>query len=188
MAADFITGLYHWVEDNYEVWPRDVLCHNRYHHLYPKAIIQYGTHWGTLWDTFRYSGWLLLPVWFLNGGVFWYTLVLTGSTANLIHSFTHVKKESLTYNVQMLQRIGIFQAPVQHRIHHTGAQNTNYCVMTNYLNPTLEYVRFWRRLEHVLHIISGVKPLEKTDRDIVVECIKEGTISDQYGSEPLKVM
>lgn len=181
MLADFITGLYHWAEDNYETWPRNVLCHNRYHHLNPKAMIQYGSYWNTFIDTFRYSCVLLLPIWYLDGGPVWYFTIIIGSTANVIHSFTHVPREQLPMSVIFLQNWGIFQSPYQHRIHHTGKQNTNYCVMTNYLNPVLEYINFWRRLEFVVEKITGFKAMAKTDKDIVQDCVTEGTLDTQYG-------
>lgn len=183
LLADFITGLYHWAEDNYEVWPRGVLCRNRYHHLNPRAMFQYGSYWETFRDTFKYSGWLLVPIWCLGGGAWWYFLILVGSTANLIHSFTHVPHEILPWWVIFLQNWGIFQSPSQHRIHHTGAQNTNYCVMTNYLNPWLEHFVFWRRLENLVEEFTGIRALAKTDHQIVQECVTEGTLDTQYSPE-----
>ena len=49
-----------------------------------------------------------------------------------------------------LQRLYVLQTPRHHGRHHQGDKNTHYCVVTTFLNPLLEEVGFWRRLEKLV--------------------------------------
>jgi ubiquitin-conjugating enzyme E2 variant len=50
------------------------------------------------------------------------------------------------------------QSPRHHGRHHSGAKDSYYCVVTNVLNPVLEKVNFWRRLETVVEHATGKAP------------------------------
>ncbi len=39
-----------------------------------------------------------------------------------------------------------------------GEKNSHYCVVTNFLNPLLEEVNFWRRLERTIEWVTGRTP------------------------------
>jgi plasmanylethanolamine desaturase len=57
-----------------------------------------------------------------------------------------------------LQRAYVLQTPRHHGRHHQGEKNSHYCVVTNFLNPLLEEVGFWRRLETGVEKLTGRKP------------------------------
>lgn len=57
-----------------------------------------------------------------------------------------------------LQRAHLLQSPRHHGSHHAGSKNSHYCVVTNFLNPVLEEVNFWRRLERLVQRLTGRAP------------------------------
>ena len=44
----------------------------------------------------------------------------------------------------------------KHGYHHTSPYNINYCVMTNYLNPILNKIKYWEFLEWIISLF-GIK-------------------------------
>ena len=49
--------------------------------------------------------------------------------------------------INLLHDLRILQSSRHHAIHHTDPKSTHYCVITEFLNPVLERLRFWTRLE-----------------------------------------
>lgn len=41
-------------------------------------------------------------------------------------------------------------------MHHSDPKNTYYCPITNFVNPALERIDFWTRLEAVIERLTGV--------------------------------
>ena len=72
--------------------------------------------------------------------------------------------------VSWLQRLHLLQSPRHHGRHHAGNKDSHYCVITNFLNPLLEEVSFWRRLEGLVERLTGrgPKPAHRTRRRLVV--------------------
>ena len=66
--------------------------------------------------------------------------------------------------VVLLQKLFILQTPQQHGRHHAKYQDTNYCVITNFVNPVLEEVNFWRRLEGGIAVLFGVSKTPRRNR------------------------
>ena len=93
---------------------------------------------------------------FMNA--FTLTLALGAALANEIHAAAHSSPSSNGVLITRLQKIGIIQSHAHHAAHHRGLKNVNYCTVTNWLNPLLESVRFWRRLEVVIRILSRQRP------------------------------
>lgn len=63
-----------------------------------------------------------------------------------------------------LQRVGIFQSGRHHNLHHGSPFEVRYCVMTNYLNWILDEACFWRALEYIGFIVTGLRPRENHAR------------------------
>ena len=55
----------------------------------------------------------------------------------------------------------MIQTREMHNKHHQGERNTNYCVMSNFLNPLLDKAQFWRRLEALIFIITLKEPRDE---------------------------
>jgi ubiquitin-conjugating enzyme E2 variant len=49
-----------------------------------------------------------------------------------------------------LQRIGLLQSTKHHAQHHVRPYASRYCTWTNYLNPVLDGIGFWRAAETIL--------------------------------------
>jgi ubiquitin-conjugating enzyme E2 variant len=52
--------------------------------------------------------------------------------------------------VRALQRIGLMQSRGHHGVHHRAPYAIRFCPMTNYLNPVLDRMQFWRTVERAL--------------------------------------
>lgn len=166
-AADFLAGLVHWAEDAYArpglPLVDKIARENLEHHARPRAFVKkswLSSSWdllmlgtlilGTAALTHHLNSWLVLFV------------VLTVN-ANQIHKWAHSNRQETPRFIRNLQQWQILQGPRQHGKHHAGERNSHYCVITNYLNPVLESVGFWNRLEAVILRVTGVKRRKDSD-------------------------
>jgi hypothetical protein len=154
LLADFLTGSFHWWEDRFgaETWPVIgpwIIAPNRLHHSVPLAFTEHGfvARNGASIAAAAAAGaaWTLL----LGPSVLM-AATLTGSAlANEVHYYAH-KPSAAGPILSVLQQTGLMQSPKVHASHHRPPNDTNYCVLTDWLNPTLEAVRLWPRLERLL--------------------------------------
>lgn len=150
LLADLVTGAFHWWEDNYgsETWPIVgpwIIRPNRLHHRAPLQFTRHG-----FMERNRASmvvaavvG-IALTVMF--GPQFWISsLVLGGAISNEVHCFAH-RPSTASVWISVLQQIGLVQSPREHSRHHRPPHDANYCILTDWLNPLLEALGFWRHL------------------------------------------
>ncbi len=160
MLADFVSGLVHWLEDAYARPGMPLVGRiaeeNLRHHARPREFIS-KSWWESSSDLLligllvilgalligMMSGWLLLFV----------VLVVN---ANQIHKWAHQGPRENPKIVTWLQKHKILQTPREHARHHSGEKNSHYCVITNYLNPVLEKIAFWKGLEYLIEKTTGV--------------------------------
>jgi ubiquitin-conjugating enzyme E2 variant len=162
LIADFLSGLFHWLEDAYgnENWPilgRLVTRPNILHHHDPRYFTRHG------WFE---SSWLLLGLglmvlagaW-LCGLLTWqvWLVVLLGVNANQIHKWAHRTPSENGPVISLLQHLHLVQTSRHHALHHTNPKNSNYCVLTNFLNPILDGIRLWEAFEWVVSMAFGVR-------------------------------
>jgi len=162
LVADFLSGLFHWLEDAYgrEDWPitgRLVTTPNILHHHEPRHFTRNG------WFE---SSWLLLCLGLVALGVAWvcgwltweaWLVVILGINANQIHKWAHRTTAENGPVIALLQHIRLVQTPGHHALHHTDPKNSHYCVLTNVLNPILDGVRLWDCLEWVISCAFGIR-------------------------------
>jgi hypothetical protein len=151
LAADLVTGAFHWWEDKFgsESWPIVgpwIIRPNRLHHRAPLAFTKHG-----FWGRNRASIIAALIAGALLGFLFgpqpWIlALAIGGGLSNEIHRFAH-QPSSATVWLGVLQQIGVIQSPREHARHHRPPHDANFCILTDWLNPLLEAVGFWTRLE-----------------------------------------
>jgi hypothetical protein len=164
LAADFMSGFWHWLEDRYfdTEWPvigQYIAKPNQLHHAQPAAFTK-GSYWYRNYTTIVPAmtvGSLaaLCECWML-------TLVCAMvSQANEIHSWAHQRCNSV---IRLFQETGVIQSPNHHGQHHHDPFEIKYCVMTNWLNPFLDAVGFWRSAEVTLFRL-GI-PVRNQDREI----------------------
>ena len=153
-AVDFITGVLHWAEDTWTALGRSKLLDeyivrdNIGHHRTPGGI-RAGTYWETnkVCITLAFSVTCLLVVCGVHA---WqaYLIVLLASQSNQVHKWAHCANPPRV--VRWLQRTGMLQSTAHHAAHHKRPYATRFCTMTNYLNPALDAIRFWRGLEWLI--------------------------------------
>lgn len=154
LLADFCTGIAHYLIDN--VLPgwrspvaRYIVGENNLHHTKPRAMLSY-TRRQRLMVPLPFSAGLLSLLWLLG----WFTwqvaaLVVMLTLANEIHAFAHQTRRENGPLVTSLQRIGLFQSARHHGVHHRSPFDCRYCVMSNWVNPVLDKLRFWSMLDRL---------------------------------------
>ncbi len=168
LAADFITGIAHWWEDTYgnPNWPvigKYIVEPNLVHHKQPAKLLE-----GTYWSRVNTSFFAALFV----GGLFWllglgswqfYLCLFFCVQGNEIHAMSH-RPDRLNHKfVLFLQKIGIFQEKKMHRWHHKAPYETNFCIMSNFVNPILNKIGFWSKLEWVILKIFKINVLRASE-------------------------
>ncbi len=162
LAADFVTGFVHWLEDSYgsPEWPligKHVIEPNILHHHQPTAFTE--NSWFESARVPLALGAVALSASAALGALSWqqFLFVAISVNANEVHKWNHLPKRKRGWLVNGLQKLRILQTQKHHAKHHGGAKNVNYCVITNLLNPVLETIGFWRTLERAIELVLGVK-------------------------------
>lgn len=159
LIADFLTGIIHWTEDTYGLptWPllgREVIEPNIRHHESPAEF----TMTSFVYRNYQVIGIAALALSILAGAglLNWQVTLIAvlASMGNEVHAWTH--KRPRWAIVRLMQEMKILISPEQHAKHHRRPYDTNYCTLTNWLNPVLDAARFWRAAEWSLSLV-GVK-------------------------------
>ncbi len=175
VGGDFISGVVHWAADTYcsedtpVVGPSLVKPFRR-HHLYPRDIC---TH--NLVETVGnvcilavpvlsvclYLLWLLPESGWLAFAVVCVALMAAATVAtNQFHKWAH--QESPSSFARWLQRTRLVLEPAHHKVHHTEPFNMHYCITNGWLNPLLNKLKFFRRLETTLRLL-GIETAKAKD-------------------------
>ncbi|RCS57126.1 fatty acid desaturase CarF family protein [Parvibium lacunae] len=170
VIADLVSGLFHWFEDGYihkkmpilGKWFGQVAEDNRLHHSKPRAFLS-KSWWQSSADlclaallVLAGAAWLKV----LNAGVWVFAILV--ANANQIHKWAHQNPKEKGWLVHSLQKLRILQTPREHGRHHTGEKDTHYCVITNFTNPVLEKMGFWKVLDWVMTKVFGLKRFNET--------------------------
>ncbi len=152
LVADFLSGLWHWIEDRYfdTQWPligEYIAKPNELHHAQPAAFLNQG-YWRRNWTTIVPASTALaiaLPM----RAPWWLCLAFVFvSQANEIHAWAHRRVTRRV--IRGLQEFGVLQSVRHHMLHHKDPFSTRYCVMSDWLNPVLDRLLFWRGCEWLL--------------------------------------
>jgi ubiquitin-conjugating enzyme E2 variant len=155
LAADFVAGLIHWLEDAYvrEDTPligRHVARPNIVHHHYPRYMVRHNW-WQTSFDLVFVSALMVLIAW-VCGFLTWqmWLFAILCANANEFHKWEHRTRAENGRIISFLQDIHVLQSARHHARHHTDPKNSHYCTTTSLLNPVLDGMGFWAGLEWVL--------------------------------------
>lgn len=164
LLADFLTGVFHFWLDQYgrEDMPlvgKMVVEINILHHKDPRHMI-----FRDYWFLTRASWGIGIMLWILEylllGGIGWggILLVVYGAQANIIHKWAHQTPNENGKLIVFLQKLQLIQSSKQHWQHHIKPYDTYFCILTNFLNPVLEKIKFW---ECIIGLLSklGIKPV-----------------------------
>lgn len=165
LAADFLTGLVHFIGDSFGTVETPVLGRTfvlpfRSHHDHPAEICEHDfveTNGNNAFATL----FVLVPTVLYvpvreGGGAFGFGLfVLVTSVllmlTNQIHKWAHVAEPPRV--VRQLQRAGILLSPESHRSHHAPPYGRGYCVTSGIFNRLLDPVGFFPFLERVIRAV-----------------------------------
>lgn len=157
LIADFLSGIFHWLEDTYTFshipfiggfLDKYITVPNIEHHNNPGKFLE-GSFWHRNYTTIIPS-FIATIIFGLINPYFILPFIILGF-ANEIHAMAHRKYSGI---IKVLQDIGIFQGSKNHGLHHKNLNNSNYCVITNFVNPALEYIDFWRCLENFVLLLK----------------------------------
>jgi len=162
LAADFVAGFVHWLEDAYAREDTPILGPlvargNIVHHHYPRYFTRL-SWWQSSWDLLLFSTVLVLGAWalgLLTWEVWLFAVLITN--ANEIHKWEHRSRKENGPIISFLQDIRVLQTPRHHAVHHTNPKNVCYCTTTNLLNPMLDGLHFWDGLEWFLEKSFGIR-------------------------------
>lgn len=160
LAADLMSGIFHWWEDRYgdPDWPvlgTYVVRPNIRHHRSPSELCEAG-YWERNWTT-------ILPAATLSAACYLAGLPTAAlafaivTQANEIHSWAH---QRCSRPIRGLQLLGVLCSPEQHAAHHRQPFDRNYCTMTDLINPVLTAADAWRIAERCIEALSGIRPRE----------------------------
>ena len=166
VTADFATGSVHWLCDRFftERTPlvgAALIRPFREHHVDPLAMVRHGLlelHGNSSIPVIGALGLVYcLPHDFAGPGrlVFdsWLLFLCSFSMAtNQFHMWAHAP--SAAPAVRWLQRRGIILSPEAHARHHAGRFDRSYCLTSGLLNPVLDRVDFFGRLERAIRSLS----------------------------------
>lgn len=161
LLADLLAGIFHWWEDRCgrESWPIIgpwLVSPNRLHHIKPTAFLatSFFARNRALFVVAGLIGGALM--WWLGPSVLLVTMTIGGALSAEIHAWTH-KPSKMPKAIRVLQETGFFQSPKHHAGHHRPPQDKRYCPITDWLNPTLDALKVWDRMERLLDRI-GLPP------------------------------
>lgn len=162
VLGDFVGGLVHWGADTYfsedtPVVGPALIKPFRQHHLFPRDIC---TH--KLVSIVGNVCILAVPIlalclyllWVSQHGLLAFAILCTALMAaatvatNVFHKWAHEERPSA--GVRWLQRMRLVLEPRHHQIHHTEPFEMHYCITNGWLNPLLNKVGFFRKLEGIL--------------------------------------
>lgn len=162
MLADFAAGVVHWIEDAYfdadtPVIGPLVIKPNIVHHHLPRYFTR--LNWWQSSADLMGVGLLLLGTGWWFGFLSWqlWLFVAISVNANQVHKWSHRTRAENGRLISFFQDIRVLQTPRNHARHHTDPKNTYYCPVTNLVNPLLERVKFWERVEHLIERMTGLR-------------------------------
>ncbi|HYV46400.1 MAG TPA: fatty acid desaturase family protein [Myxococcaceae bacterium] len=168
IAADFISGLVHWLFDTWgspetPVVGKTFIVPFRVHHSDPIDITRHGfvaTNGHNCLATVPVlAGMLFLDMhsaWNAGALAFWMTTCLGTFGTNQFHKWAH--QEEVGPVVAFLQKHHLVLNPRHHDTHHTRPYDQAYCITTGWMNPVLRAVRFFRVAEWAITKLTGVQP------------------------------
>ena len=168
VAADFMSGVVHWIADTWghESWPvigPRVLRPFRVHHLNPGDMLGRG-FLDLNGDVALLTLPLLATAWLMPIGSGAGLVAATFFTAwaawalptNQVHQWAHMARPPRV--VRWLQCARVILPPTAHRVHHASPYATHYCIATGWNNAWTARVDVFGRLERIVSRLTGLVP------------------------------
>jgi ubiquitin-conjugating enzyme E2 variant len=162
IAADLVSGVVHWLADRFGTPQTPIVGQAfvhpfREHHDFPKKILEhdfievngnnclvmllYLTPLLLVLPAHPEGAWMGLASFsfFFACGIF---------MTNQFHQWAHADEVSPL--VAWLQRHNLVLSPAAHDRHHTAPYETDYCITSGWMNPLLERLQVFARIERAL--------------------------------------
>lgn len=167
LLADLLSGIFHWVEDKYLVddnkfyFLRQLSIANSIHHGDPKHMLSLSL-WQNMYLTIIITIPLLCTLLLMRAPDILIMVIFFVSFSNITHRFSHIPYSKNNLLIRFLQDTGVFIASKHHAQHHyhngelISKEDSfeRYCTMTNWLNPLLDEIKFFKGLESLLLIFN----------------------------------
>ncbi len=162
LAADFASGVVHWLGDTYGTEETPVLGEGfvkpfREHHVEPEGICHH--------DFVEVNGnnSIVLALYMVPVAIvlsdptqLWQFLFLSASIfftlgifmTNQFHKWSH-EPDPPSY-ARTLQKMNLILPSDHHDVHHTAPFDTYYCITCGWMNPILQRTQLFERIEKVL--------------------------------------
>jgi plasmanylethanolamine desaturase len=173
LASDLFTGMIHWCFDNYgsvdtPVFGSTFIFPFREHHDLPQKMCQHdlattvgnsciaGAPSQAVFGAFAlfYSANPSDHILGLSTVLFLSTFIALTVATNLFHKWAHSPAENNPAFVALLQNNHLVLNPNHHRIHHSSPYDRYYCITCGWMNPFLERIAFFPRVERALAAIG----------------------------------
>ncbi|MBU6172152.1 MAG: hypothetical protein KGQ60_00015 [Planctomycetes bacterium] len=173
-AADFVSGMVHWLADTWGseefpiLGPRFIRPF-RVHHTTPTSFLECG-FFDTNGDTCLVAIPILLSFFWMpldtGYGLFAFLFGICfcafAIPTNQIHQWAHMPQPPRW--VRRLQRYRLVLSNEEHALHHTLPYDGHYCITTGFCNRWLERIRFFRSLEWIITWFTGIPPRREEQR------------------------
>lgn len=174
LASDFVSGIFHFLADNFgdettPIFGPHVIGPFREHHVLPRKMTEHGfveTNGNNCLICLPAQGlvyWLVPAAaspWHLFAASFLTLFFMGIFLTNQFHKWAHL--EAPPFWLRWLQGARLILNPEQHDVHHTPPFDRYYCITTGWLNPVLDWLGFFSRLEATIRWLTR-KPNPKTE-------------------------
>jgi hypothetical protein len=174
--ADMMTGLGHFIEDNYLPYCTAIpfisiiAKHNELHHYLPRAMLLYSLSENTITLIpivvfFACILYLIAPTLFTAQYFpFTCTLLILLLFSNVLHRVNHLQDCEAPILVKFLRAIYILAPREDHVLHHKNS-TLRYCQIIPYNNYWMDAIGFWAGINHAVYFLTGVRAEHKPGYD-----------------------
>ncbi|CAN5540692.1 hypothetical protein BH09MYX1_BH09MYX1_46080 [soil metagenome] len=170
LGADFVSGFAHWTFDTWwspdtPIIGRTFVRTFREHHVDQTAITRHdfvetngsnslaalslaGTGFALRGDESSRFGAFMAATFFVAA--------LCTSVTSQIHKWAHMKRPPAV--IRFLQRARVIITKDAHSLHHAAPYAKSYCITCGWLNPSLNFLRFFPVLERMISWVTGAIP------------------------------
>jgi len=164
MVGDFLSGMVHWLFDTYFSEKTPIIGQSfvrpfREHHSDQNEICSHGFITMVGNTCIAATPLIIISLLYADDNPVLSLLssfvLLSSVLTNMMHRFAHQAKRSVV--VRSLQKLHLILTPEHHSKHHSRPYTSHYCITTGWMNPILERLDFFPRLEQLL-IHIGIHP------------------------------
>lgn len=185
--SDLLSGLFNWAFANYLSasfrWFRNTLRYYQWHVERPEEIVQMNFFDNVYSHCLIIIPFLLTTAYFKNNLSLFVESVLVFLFACIaiwpeLHKWSHMEEpnEPPPAIVRVLQQLGVILNAVNHKEHHHHhdsqveakdgrfsrnkyyVASTGYSIVSGHWNWILDSIEFYRKLEYVIYLLTGVEP------------------------------